>query len=117
MLQLIATSTTGLESVVSKELKQLGYSPKNSDVSFGQTYFEGEWKDVVKANLWLRSAGKILVKLTEFDVRDDFDVIFDARYLGRIWLRKTLLFSYKQDRLNRQSQVSLPCKEQSRRQS
>lgn len=78
MLQLIATSTTGLESVVSKELKQLGYSPKNSDVSSGQTYFKGEWKDVVKANLWLRSAGKILVKLTEFDVRDDFDVIFDA---------------------------------------
>ena len=78
MLQLIATSTSGLESVVSKELKQLGYSPKNSDLSPGQTYFEGEWRDVVKANLWLRSAGKILIKLTEFDVHDDFDVIYDA---------------------------------------
>ncbi|MBR5758742.1 MAG: class I SAM-dependent RNA methyltransferase, partial [Thermoguttaceae bacterium] len=78
MLQLVATSTTGLESVVSNELKGLGYTPRNSDVGVGRTYFEGGFSDLVKANLWLRTAGKVLVVLAEFDVSNDFDVIFDA---------------------------------------
>lgn len=78
MLQFIATSTTGLETVVSNELKRLGYAPRNSDQEVGRTFFEGEFSDLIKANLWLRSAGKILVKLAEFEVKDDFDVIFDA---------------------------------------
>ena len=78
MLQFIATSTTGLESVVSNELKRLGYMPRNSDMEVGRTFFEGELVDLVKANIWLRSAGKVLVKLAEFNVKDDFDVIFDA---------------------------------------
>lgn len=78
MLQLVATSTTGLESVVSNELKGLGYAPRNSAVGVGRTYFEGGFSDLVKANLWLRTAGKVLVVLAEFDVSNDFDVIFDA---------------------------------------
>ncbi|MDO5308965.1 MAG: bifunctional 23S rRNA (guanine(2069)-N(7))-methyltransferase RlmK/23S rRNA (guanine(2445)-N(2))-methyltransferase RlmL [Planctomycetia bacterium] len=78
MLRFIATSTMGLESVVSSELRKLGYAPKNSDASPGRTFFEGQFKDLVKANLWLRCAGKVLVVMAEFDVLDDFDVIFDA---------------------------------------
>lgn len=78
MLQLIATSTVGLESVVFQELKKLGVAPRNSDVEVGRTFFEGGFLDLVKANIWLRSAGKVLVKLAEFEVEDDFDVIFDA---------------------------------------
>lgn len=78
MLQLVATSTTGLESVVSSELKKLGYAPRNSDVGVGRTYFEGNFSDLIKANIWLRTAGKILIVLAEFDVYNDFDVIFDA---------------------------------------
>ncbi|MBR4104844.1 MAG: bifunctional 23S rRNA (guanine(2069)-N(7))-methyltransferase RlmK/23S rRNA (guanine(2445)-N(2))-methyltransferase RlmL [Thermoguttaceae bacterium] len=77
-LQLIATSTTGLESVVAQELKDLGLSPRNSDFAIGRTHFEGDFSDLIKANLWLRCAGKILVQLAEFDVSNDFDVIFDA---------------------------------------
>lgn len=77
-LQLIATSTTGLESVVANELKRLGYSPRGSETAVGRTLFEGEFVDLIKANIWLRSAGKVLVQLAEFDVSNDFDVIFDA---------------------------------------
>ena len=66
MLQMIATSTTGLESVVFNELKRLGFSPRNSETEVGRTFFEGDVFELVKANLWLRSAGKILVKLDFF---------------------------------------------------
>lgn len=77
-LQLIATSTTGLEAVVAQELKDLGLSPRNSDFAVGRTLFEGGVSDLIKANLWCRCAGKILVQLAEFNVSNDFDVIFDA---------------------------------------
>ena len=78
MLELIATSTSGLETVVFHELKRLGYTPRNSDVEAGRTFFQGEFSDLVKANVWLRSAGKVLIKLSEFDVYNDFDAIFEA---------------------------------------
>ena len=68
----------GLESVVANELKKLGYAPRISDVATGRIFFEGELHDLVKANLWLRTAGKVLITLSEFDVSNDFDVIFDA---------------------------------------
>lgn len=77
-LQLVATSTTGLESVVAQELKDLGLTPRNSDFAVGRTFFEGDFSDLIKANLWLRCAGRVLVQLAEFDVSNDFDVIFDA---------------------------------------
>ena len=78
MLKFVATSTTGLESVVFNELVRLGYSPHNSDTMVGRTFFEGEFIDLIKTNLWLRTAGKILIVLSEFDVKDNFDVIFEA---------------------------------------
>lgn len=76
-MKFVATSTTGLEAVVSNELKKLGYVPHNSENGVGRTYFEGDFSDLVKANIWLRTAGKILIVLAEFDVSDDFDVIFE----------------------------------------
>lgn len=78
MFKFVATSTTGLESVVANELKRLGYTPHNSDVGVGRTFFEGEFPDLIKTNLWLRTAGKVLIVLAEFDASNDFDVIFDA---------------------------------------
>ena len=77
MFQFIATSTVGLESVVAKELRNLGFSPRNSDFCVGRTFFKGDFSDLIKANLWLRTAGKVLILLAEFEVTDNFDVIFD----------------------------------------
>ncbi len=77
-MRFVATSTTGLEAVVSNELKRLGYEPHNSEIGVGRTFFDGEFEDLVKTNIWLRSAGKVLIVLAKFDVKDDFDVIFDA---------------------------------------
>jgi len=76
--QLIATSTMGLEAVVARELRQLGYTPDISATEVGHTSFTGNYADIIKANLWLRTAGKILIQLAKFPVFNDFDAIFDT---------------------------------------
>lgn len=63
-LELIATSTFGLESIVKKEVKDLGFEIKQ--VEDGKITFLGTEKDIPKANLWLRSADRVLIKLAEF---------------------------------------------------
>lgn len=76
-LQLVATSTMGLESIVARELKALGFDPKNAESGPGRTYFTGGLDAVVKANIHLRCAGKVLIELASFPC-EDFDVLFDA---------------------------------------
>ena len=73
-LQLIATSAFGLEAVVSRELEALGYSDRS--VSDGRVEFSGDAAAVARANLWLRSADRVLVKLAEFEAVD-FGELFD----------------------------------------
>ena len=59
-IELLATSTMGLESVVSRELKELGYEPKNIEV--GRTLFTGSERDICRANIHLRAAGRVLIQ-------------------------------------------------------
>ncbi len=53
---LYATMGAGFESVVAKELNNLGYETSTEN---GRVFFKGTQKDVVKTNLWLRSADRI----------------------------------------------------------
>ena len=62
--ELIATATFGLEAVVARELKDLGYTEQK--VENGKVTFWGEEKDICRTNLWLRSADRVLVKMGEF---------------------------------------------------
>lgn len=71
---IIATTVFGLESVVKKECQQLGF--KNLIVSNGKVEFTGDMRDVVLANLWLRSAERVYIKLLEFDAYS-YDHIYD----------------------------------------
>ncbi|MBR2692604.1 MAG: bifunctional 23S rRNA (guanine(2069)-N(7))-methyltransferase RlmK/23S rRNA (guanine(2445)-N(2))-methyltransferase RlmL [Thermoguttaceae bacterium] len=77
-LNLIATSVMGLEALAARELKELGLDPRNSESLAGRTRFVGTERDLVRANLHLRTAGKVLIELAEFDLGDDFEVLFDA---------------------------------------
>jgi putative N6-adenine-specific DNA methylase len=72
--QLIATSTFGLEAVVSRELKQLGF--EDLKVEDGRVYFQGDESAICKANLWLRSANRVLVEVGTFQAVD-FGELFD----------------------------------------
>lgn len=61
---LIATSAFGLESVVVKELKKLGYS--DFQTFNGGVEFSGDDEALCTCNLWLRSADRVFMKLAEF---------------------------------------------------
>jgi len=73
-IDLIATTAFGLEAVVSRELEALGYTERT--VSDGRVQFRGDAAAVARANLWLRSADRVLVKLAEFEAVD-FGELFD----------------------------------------
>ena len=72
--ELIATTTFGLESVVSRELENLGY--KDLRVLDGKVHFSGDERDIARCNLWLRSADRLLIKVGEFSA-PDFGLLFD----------------------------------------
>lgn len=71
---LIATSTFGLENVVARELKDMGYA--DCEVSDGRVLFSGDENDIARCNLWLRSADRLLIRVGEFPA-PDFGSLFD----------------------------------------
>ncbi len=75
MYHLLATAAFGLEAIVVRELQALGYPARVARP--GRIAFEGDWSAVCRANLWLRSADRVLLQLAQFPATD-FDVLFDA---------------------------------------
>ena len=63
-LELIATATFGLEAVVKREIENLGYKILKSED--GKITFLGDERAVVRANLWLRSADRVQIKMADF---------------------------------------------------
>ncbi len=63
-LELIATTAFGLEAVVAQELRNLGYTQLT--VENGKVIFTCNELGLCRANLWLRSADRVLLKITEF---------------------------------------------------
>lgn len=63
-LELIATSTFGLEAVVKREVQALGYDEVK--VSDGKITYTADKEGIVRSNLWLRTADRVLLKMGEF---------------------------------------------------
>jgi putative N6-adenine-specific DNA methylase len=81
MLRLAATCGLGLEELLAAELRALGAGavmPERGAVSFA-----GEWELVYRANLWLRTANRVLVELGAFSGHDDEALYAGARNLVR----------------------------------
>nr|WP_295973258.1 class I SAM-dependent RNA methyltransferase [uncultured Bacillus sp.] len=70
---LIATSAMGLEALVAKEVRALGYPCK---VENGRIDFCGDESAIAKSNLWLRTADRIKLKIGEFKALS-FDELFE----------------------------------------
>ena len=71
-LELIAATTFGLEAVVRREIEALGYKViKTED---GRVTFEGTERAIARANLWLRSADRVQVKMAEFRALEFEDI-------------------------------------------
>lgn len=72
-MKLIATCAAGIEGVLGNELKHLGY---HVNVENGRVRFEGDFKDVINTNLWLRTADRIKIVMAEFTAKT-FDELFE----------------------------------------
>jgi putative N6-adenine-specific DNA methylase len=70
---LIATSAMGLEALVAKEVRELGYE---CQVDNGRILFQGDEKAIAKSNLWLRTADRVRLKVGEFKATT-FDELFE----------------------------------------
>ncbi|EGQ3691788.1 class I SAM-dependent RNA methyltransferase [Staphylococcus pseudintermedius] len=73
MYQLLAVCPMGLESIVAKEVQDLGYDTR---VENGRIYFEGDASAIVKANLWLRTADRVKLIVGQFEAVT-FDSLFE----------------------------------------
>lgn len=72
--ELIATAGFGLEALVKRELEGLGYEGRV--VSPGRVAFHGDESAIREANLWLRTAERVLVRMAEAEATD-FDALFE----------------------------------------
>ena len=75
MYDLIATSTFGIESITAKELKALGY--EDLKIENGKVTFEGDEMDIAIANIHLRTADRVLIKMAEFEAKS-FEELFQG---------------------------------------
>ncbi len=89
--QLVATAAFGLEAVVVRELAGLGYEAKVRTP--GRIYFQGDAAAICRANLWLRSAERVLVEIASFPAAD-FGQLFDGVHAAawEEWIPRTGAF-------------------------
>lgn len=66
---------SGIEAVTKRELVKLGYEP--SGAMRGRIEFDGDYKDVLRANMFLRTANRVRIVLSKFRA-ETFDELFDA---------------------------------------
>jgi putative N6-adenine-specific DNA methylase len=77
MYRLVATCGFGLESVLSYEIRHLGF--ENVEVSDGRIFFDADEYGIARANIWLRTAERVLIVLDEYPAAD-FDALYDGAY-------------------------------------
>jgi putative N6-adenine-specific DNA methylase len=72
--ELIATATFGLEAIVAREVKRLGYG--DVKVENARVTFRGDESAICRSNLWLRSADRVFIKMGEFQALT-FEELFE----------------------------------------
>ncbi len=72
---LIAACAFGLEAVVRRELESLDIEATIGES--GRVHFNGDLETVFRANLWLRAADRVLIRVAEFPA-GDFDALFES---------------------------------------
>ncbi|SFL74095.1 THUMP domain-containing class I SAM-dependent RNA methyltransferase [Salibacterium qingdaonense] len=71
---LIATATMGLEALVAREVKALGYT--DVQVENGRIEFQAPLQAIARTNMWLRTADRVKLKAAEFTAVS-FDELFE----------------------------------------
>lgn len=73
--EMIVPCLFGLEAFVSRELKSLGITV--TSVEDGRVCFEGGYDELIRANIWLRTGERVLIKAAEFKA-DNFDALYEG---------------------------------------
>lgn len=76
-IKIVVNMNFGLESVVKRELLDLGY--EKLEVSDGQIKFDGDLRDIAILNLRLRSAERVFIEIASFEALS-FEELFDNVY-------------------------------------
>ena len=71
--KLVATAAAGIEALVGKELRNMGYEVQ---VENGKAFFEGDDYDISRTNIWLRTADRIKIIMGQFTAKT-FDSLFE----------------------------------------
>ncbi len=74
-MDLIASTAFGIESCAAYELKKLG--AENIETRNGRLDFTGNFETVARANLWLRCADRVFIKMGEFRA-ESFEDLFQG---------------------------------------
>jgi putative N6-adenine-specific DNA methylase len=77
--QFYAVVSPGLEDICAAELSALQITPQ--EITVGGVAFAGRLRDLYLANLWLRTASRVLVRFAEFKSRDFPDLYRRAHRL------------------------------------
>ncbi len=72
--EIIITTLFGLESLTAREVRRLGY--ETTSVEDGRVTFLGDYEAVCRANLWIRTGERVLIKIAEFTAVT-FDELFE----------------------------------------
>lgn len=72
-IELLALTAFGLEALVARELKDLGY--EDVEVQNGRVMFVANEEGICRSNIWLRCADRVVVRLGEFTARS-FEELF-----------------------------------------
>lgn len=93
-MELIITTLFGMEALVSKEVKKLGYEV--TEVTDGRVTFLGDISAIARCNLWVRCGERILIKMGEQKVTT-FDELFDftKKLPWKDWIGKSDAFPVK----------------------
>lgn len=70
-----AAAASGTEAAVKRELVALGYEPSGAE--YGRIRFQGNMRDAARANVFLRTAGRVRIELARFPARS-FDELYDG---------------------------------------
>ncbi|PQQ68187.1 THUMP domain-containing class I SAM-dependent RNA methyltransferase [Acetivibrio saccincola] len=73
-IELIATCAAGIEAMVKREVQKLGF--KDISTENGKVTFKGDLSSIAKANINLRCADRVLLKIGEFEALS-FEELFE----------------------------------------
>ena len=76
-MELLIPVAAGLEQTVKRQLNSLGYS--KCPAENGRISVEGDWQDVARLNVFLRSGERVLVKVAQF-AATTFDELYEGMY-------------------------------------